>query len=747
MVKKHSPSRLQHGFAVGVIVLLALAITAPGFAQTPQFRTQVEIVQLQVSVAGSDGRHIRDLEVDDFVLRVDGDLRDLVAVYEVDLNEVIDPDRPDDTYVPPAGWRQFLLFFDFTFSTKAGILRAREAATRFVTESTHPRDLIAVATYSSVGGLKLVSPFTADKSQVVDALASFGLANAQHIIDPAGFSVEPLSEAFAIESAQANEPDVTSDGQGDQINALAATVLDELFAVSFAAEADDFRRYREQVVNYADQLVGLGALLQATSGRKHVMLFSAGFSDEVLTGQSLDELAEDVQRINTQGALGMASVNSETRFGSVDLRNSLQDAVDNFRHSDVVFHAFDVGGLGNDRRDDTFARTQSGKQALTYIAESTDGTIHWNTNNLLPELEEVADQTSQYYVIAYRKDVMDPPVVELDLEIRRPGARIVAAPSRFAPPPSYVDMDEAQRQLQLAEFIAKGIEEEDMTFDIQAVPFVGKGQVSRVAVVMEIPFEQLRAIADAREDGNAELDLLGYVLDEKGEMRDLFSRRVSLSVDRIGESLPGLPFRYYDMLWSLPGKHRVRVLVRDARVGRLSTRTVELDVPSYTSPNAILVSGPVAVDADHPGLMMRGFDAASPPAHRVGGPVGYPFVLGDQEITPQVYTVVQPGGTAHFMMVSYNIARHPFTGQTQTMLAARFIGETGSEVEFHGLRLVGRHYDPEADSTTMVVEAQLPADMTPGAYLLEIDLVDAIGGQTVQQVLPMVVTGARLESE
>ncbi len=739
--------RAPRALAVGLVILTAASAAATSLAQTPQFRTQVEIVQLQVAVAGSDDRHIRGLEADDFILRVDGDLRDLVAVYEVDLNEVIEDGRQDDTYVPPAGWRQFLLFFDFTFSTKAGILRAREAATRFVTESTHPRDLIAVASYSSVGGLKLVSPFTADKSQIVDALAGFGLSNAQHIVDPAGFSVEPITEAFEIESSQVASNDTDGDGQADQLNALQQTVLDELFAVSFATEADDFRRYREQVVNYADQLVGLGSLLQATSGRKHVMLFSAGFSDEVLTGQSLDELAEDIQRINTQGALGMASVNSETRFGSIDLRDSLQKAVENFRHSDVVFHAFDVGGLGNQQRDDTFARTQSGKQALTYIADSTDGTIHWNTNNLFAELEEVEQETSQYYVIAYRKRPEDPPIVDLDLSINRPGARIVAAPTRFAPPPAYADMDEAQRQLQLAEFVTKGIEEEDMTFDIRAVPFVGRGAVSRVAVVMEVPYQQLRDIADARGDGAAELDLLGYVLDDQGQMRDLFSRRVSLNVDRITQNMAGLPFRYYDLLWSYAGRQRVRVLVRDAEVGRLSTRTVDVDVPAYNDAQSVLVSGPVAIDADHPGLMMRGFDAASPPSHRQGGPVAYPFVLGEQEITPQVYTVAEPGGKIHFMMVSYHVARHPFTGQTQTTLASRFIGEVGAAAEFDGLKLVGRNYDPESDSTTMVVEAQLPADMAPGAYLLEIDLVDAIGGQTVQQVLPLVISSGAMESD
>lgn len=723
--------------AIAGAALLAVAL-ATGIAsgQTPQFRTTVEIVQLQVQLADSTGRHIPNLEPSDFALRVDGELRDLVAVYEVDLRRESSEDPSD--YVPPAGWRQFLLFFDFSFSTRQGVLRAQEAARKFVEGMVHPRDLIGVATFTTVGGLKLVSPFTADRAQVLSALNTFGLHQGQHIVDPAGFAVEPFQDLLEMELARSTDNDF--DGDDDTRTPAQQSALEELFAVTFDSSAQDFRRYRERVVNYTDQLAALGPLLQAANGRKHVVLFTAGFDDKVLTGQSLDELAEDRQRIDTQGVLGLAAVNSETRFGSIDVRDSLQRAVENFRRSDVVFHAFDVGGVGNERRDDTFATTQSGKQGLAYIADATNGTVTWNANDLAPYLGKLAEDTAQYYVIAYRKMPQDGLVVELDLEILRPGAKVVAAPKRFAPPPAYTEMDEAQRQLQLAEFIAKGIEQEDMTFDVRAVPFVGKGRVSRVAVVLEVPFQQLEAIAKARGDGKAELDMLGYVLDEAGEMRDLFSRRARLDVDRITQNLTGLPFRYYDLLWSLPGDQRVRVLVRDAQVGMLSTRTVDVHVPAFEITQGVLVSGPVAIDAAHPGLMMRGIDAANPPVSREGGPVAYPFVLGEHEVTPEVYTVARPGGTSTFMLVAYNMTRHPFTGQTQTNLDARLIDELGNERPLAELRLIGREYDAETDSTTLVAEAVLPATLAPGAYLIEIDLVDAVSGQVVQQVLPLLVS-------
>ena len=731
-----------------VVAATAALLTAPmvslaGVAaaqQRPHFRTTVEVVQMQVAVADSRGDHIPGLTKDDFRLRVNGKVRDITAVYEVDLRPTPDPDL--DEYMPPAGWRQWLLFFDFSFSTRRGILRARDTAREFVTKLTNPRDLIAVATYSTVGGLRLVSPFTADRGQVLDAIEAFGLNRSDMIVDPAGFAVQPIAELLDMETGN---PEVVTDPEelqrGSQFD-----VNNAIFEYLSATQASDFRRYREEVVNYADGLRALGMMLRAAQGRKQVLLFSSGFDDKVLSGQTLDELANDAQLIQQGQSF---AVNSETRFGSADLRDSLMQALENLRAADTVFHVVDTSGLGDERLDDTasatrtgktFSAAQTGKQGLALLAEGTNGTIAWNANDLMPALADLAERTSRYYVLAYRKSNEDPDVVDIDVDVLRPGAKVVAAPRRLAPPPAYGQMDEAQRQLQLAEYISKGIEEENMIFDVRAVAFVGSRRISRVAVVVEVPFQQLEAIAAARGDGKAELDILGYIVDPDGQMRDLFSRRVALDVKRMSKSMAGLPFRYYDLLWALAGEHHVRVLVRDAKVGMLSTRTQTVAVPNFLNAQGLVVSGPVAVDAEHPGLIMRGLDPSSPPEHRQGGPVHYPFVIGDTEVTPEVYTLARPGGACHFMLVAHNLARHPFTGQVQTAVNAEAIDESGGKHALAGIQLVARSFDPETNATTMLFEAKLPGDLGAGAYLLQIDLIDAIAGQTVEQAMPFLVT-------
>jgi VWFA-related protein len=725
-----SGSRLPTATAVAAALLLATPLSSVA-QQRPQFRATVEVVQLQVSVADARGDHAANLSREDFVLRVDGRVRDLTAIYEVDLREV-QPEEEEDRFIPAGGWRQFLLFFDFSFTTKQGTRRAQRAAEQFVREFVHPKDLIAVATYSTVGGLTLVSPFTGDRGQVLDAIGGFGLNRSQFIVDPVGFAVSPLGDALTMQVGRTPESDPNS--QRAQLeNLIEQTLLTGYLDV----ERADFRRYREEATNYVDQLTELGTLLTATRGRKHVLLFSAGFDDSVLSGESLDELSNDAALLQSGQSY---NINTESRFGSADLRQSLDDAMQNLQASDTVFHAFDVGGLGNDAVDDTFRTTTSGKQALSYIADGTNGTIAWNSNDLTPFLADLAEATSRYYVLAYRKDPGDPAVVQLDVDVRTPGVRVTAAPRRFSPPPAYVDMDAAQRQLQLGEYISKGIEEENMTFDVRAVPFAGDRRVNRVAVLVELPFEQLRALSELRGDAATELDILGYVLGDDGQMRDLFSRRVKLDLNRMVGRMDGLPFRYYDLLWAPPGEHRVRVLVRDTEAGLLSTRTMSINVPTYHSAPGLIVSGPVPIDWDHPGLLMRGIDAAAPPAHRQGGPVAYPFVLGGQELTPEVYTLADRGGSFHFMMVAHNLGRHPFTGEEQASIKARAIDQFGTEHEIERIRLLDRSYDPQSDGTTLLVEVGLPNDLGEGGYLLEIDLVDAIGDDTVQTTLPFLIT-------
>jgi VWFA-related protein len=738
---------IRHALLLVAVGGLVVSVGAPpsalgvGQERVPQavFGARVELVQIQVQVEDSRGNFVSGLSPSDFRLTVDGQPRNVSIAYEVDLRGDRTANLEPDPTMPPAAWRQFLLFFDLSFTTPRGILAARDAAREFVSTQVHPNDLISVATFNLVSGLRMLCPFTLDRAQALDAVETMGLARAMSITDPAGFAFVPVFEEI---NSLRRDPgmDLGEASPGTGGGPGAAVDPFEVFRATFAdASRADFRRYREEVNEYIDQIGRLGDMLQAVRGRKHVVFFSAGFSDEVLTGQSLEEFAEDSEAIQQNRVW---EVDSEKRFGSSDLRQSMQVALDSLRSADAVIHTVDTTGLpgGAEVRGGTYQDAVGGRGALNYLASGTSGTVSWNRNDFSIAMKEIEESTSTFYVIAYALEEDDPKIVELDVQVTTAGARVVSAPSRFAPPPGYAELDPTQQQLQLAEIISKGVEPEGFSFDIEAIPFAGDNDISRVAVVVEVPWLDLQAFAAPRGDNKAEVEILGYTLDDGGAMIDFFSRKVNLDLERMGAMDPanGVPFRYYDMLWAIPGHYHVRVLLRDTKAGNLGTRTVPVLVPKFNS-NQLLMSGPIFIDSKRPGLVMRGVDPNDPPDRKQSGPVAYPFIIGEKELTPYVLPSVAPGEACQFYAVTHHLSRDIVSGETQVTITAEAIDLQGNAHVIDNISLVSENYDADSDATMLLLQAQMPGDFPRGTYTLKFTVLDGLSGTQAEGDVPFTI--------
>jgi VWFA-related protein len=734
-----------HLFLLGATIAMLLASAgAPSPAlggeqdrsRQAVFGARVDLVQIQVQVEDSNGNFVSGLTPSDFRLRVDGSPRDVAVAYEVDLRGSREVNLEPDPTMPPAAWRQFLLFFDLSYTTPRGILEARNAAYEFVSSEIHPNDLISVATFNLVSGLQMICPFTLDRAQALDAINMMGLNRAMSINDPAGFAFRPMSsvvDSFALERGVERE-------RGRESGAGVGVAAEVIQSAYVEAARSDFRRYREEVTGYVDQLALLGDTLRAVRGRKHVVYFSSGFSDDVLTGQSLDQFARDSELVQQNR---MAEVSTEDRFGSADLRSSMDVALDALRSADAVIHVVDTLGLSpvSDVRAAASGEVSSGgRDALNYLADGTSGTVSWNRNDFSLAMREIEESTSTFYVIAYALDEDDPDVVELEVEVDRAGANVASAPSRFAPPHAYGEMNQVQQQLQLAEIISKGVEPDGFSFNVEAVPFVGENDVSRVAVVVEVPWPDLQAFAAPRGDNKTEVEILGYTLDEAGAMIDYFSRKVNLDLDRMSRMDPenGVPFRFYDMLWAIPGRYHVRVLLRDIAAGQLGTRTVPVAVPRFSA-QQLLMSGPIFIDSKRPGLVMKGIDPSQPPERKESGPVAYPFVVGDRELTPYVHPSVAPGETCQFYAVTHHLAKDMFSGQVQATVLAEAVDTQGNTSPIDNVALVNQSYDAASDATMLLLEAQIPGNLPRGVYSLKFTVSDGIANAQAAGTTPFIV--------
>ncbi len=728
-------SRLVSLVALLGIAALLLPSISSGSQRRPQFRTGVDVIQIQV-VVEDDGNFVSGLQASDFALEVNGQSRDITTVYEVDLGA--DADGGERRARPPAAWRQWILFFDAGFNSPKGVREAQLAAINFIENQALPDDLIGVAGFAPIYGVRLLVPLTSDRQQVLDGIATLGLESAAHNVDRAGLIADTMRAGYLA------DPDfATTDinAEVDQQDLIAEEIIGDIIRNVNGLEV---QQYTAVVTDYTERLGNdLADVLATIRGRKQVIFFSKGFADSVLSGASLDSLSD--RAANMQSNAGEALANAagdESRFGSADVREALDDAGKAFRAADAVIHVVDPSGVGGERDSGlasggrgagSFGQSGGSHSALSAIAAATGGTTTWNTNNLSEAIGDLEASTRRYYVLAFPRGQRDAGILDLDLEVTRSGAKVSSAPETIASPIHYTDMSEVQKQMQLAEFIGKEFDESDLAVDIDVVPFAGQDPISRVAVVVEVPWEQLEELADAGDDDNVELEIYTYALNGAGTIVDLTNYQIGLNIDQMKKGpQKDLPFRYYDLLWAVPGEHRVRVIVRDREVGRISALTEKLTVPQHAGGPLTMV-GPVSIDYLHPGMVMEGMDPTAPPEHKANGPNTFPFYVGDIKLTPAAAAITTGGGIQQFYLVVHNLSRNPFNGQiSDPGLAVDFKDPAGNSLSLARVALIESSHDADTGGTQMLLGAELPTGLASGYYSLTVIITDPVGGAQTQ---------------
>jgi len=78
--------------------------------------------------------------------------------------------HPATNGAPPAERRRFVLFFDFSQLQMDGRREAVAEAKRWIRETMQPEDLVLLAAYASLKGLKRLTPFTSDRAILLAAI-------------------------------------------------------------------------------------------------------------------------------------------------------------------------------------------------------------------------------------------------------------------------------------------------------------------------------------------------------------------------------------------------------------------------------------------------------------------------------------------------------------------------------------------------------------------------------------------------
>lgn len=529
--------------------LPALALLAALTAQELKFEASSQLVVVNVTVKGKDGRPVNGLTRNDFRVFEDGKPVNIAVFEHQELAREVLPAIPIPAPAPVAlpeneepvqkpdyrDKRLLVLFFDFSSLPQLDQIRAKEAAAEFLAKRVTSSDLIALYTFSA--RLKKVVDFTADRELLLRAVQSFGAAN----------SVE--AEATVAEVVESEEDEA------------AAAVADE---TEFAIFNTDRK---------LGALEDLAKELAPIPEKKAVIYFSSGVGKNGMDNQS-----------QLQSAVNMA-VRSGVSIYPIDVRGLIAMAP---AGGAAQASPRGTGVFSGAQQRQARERVNDQQETLFTLAADTGGKALLDSNDLVFGIENAQKDVESYYSVAYYapNSSRDGRFRKIRVEVAgRKDLKLDYRPGYYADK-VWKQFDSSDKERQLSEAMSLGNPVTELPLAVEMLYFrLEKGRYY-VPIAIKIPGSQIEV-----KSGKTDLDFLGNVRDSKG--RTVASLRDAIKIKLPEGAAEKLAQRslLYDAAFQLaPGEYRLKVLARENQTGKLGTFEGKFTVPDLDQGGAAAVS-------------------------------------------------------------------------------------------------------------------------------------------------------------
>jgi VWFA-related protein len=693
-----------------LLVSLGAGLAAGAARQGFDEATSVVVVEVPVSVVRGD-EPVRGLSAADFEL-YDGRKEQRITGFEVvDLAAAAAAGGAAPTPATVAGRRHFLLLFDLTYSEPSAIVKARQAARKLVRESLQRTDLVAVATYSTAGGPKIVLGFTPDRRQAEYAIDTLGLPKlGERHPDPLGLLFAPATEGGGLQqpaSGPRNEKD--------------EAVTEALKDLARSESRSDRQVQANQVTAMTRSLADLAHLMGSVAGRKYVVYLSQGFDSSLVLGSTDEQAAAETHAAAASGELW--TIDSEKRFGSTKTTGDLSRMLDEFRRADCAIESIDIGGLTAGA--DAGVQHAGGKDSLFMMANQTGGELFHNTNDLGAAMGSLLKRTSVTYILAFQPEGLptDGKYHPLKVKLKNDrGLRVVYRPGYYAPRP-YSQKSALERQVAAAGMVLGGSTGGRIATAVLAAPFPIAGQQAYVPVLIEIDGKGL--LAGTKDV--AQTEVYAYALDEQGTIHDHFGQVLGIDLSKVRGVLEKGGVKFYGHLDLDPGRYVVRVLVRNGVNGEASVSAVPLSVPAFDKGEGTLLP-PLVADGSNRWLILR----------EGGGreklrQVPFPFMNGEQPFLPAARPVVAAGGEASLVLMASGLGAGDLAVRGQ-VFGADGAARPGGEVALRGRAGAAQGLDH-------LLATFKPGSLPAGDYTLVVTLTDPATRRELTSSIPFAVAG------
>jgi VWFA-related protein len=725
-MKKHIFNHSVLVFIFAVILWAALSqFSFNIFPQTRQeplrYEVEVILVEIPLYVVDKKGNPVLDLKPEDVTIYENGK-RQKTTHFVLVQND--SPQIASIVREYPAARRQFLLFFDFAFATPAKIVKARQASLNFIKEKILPNDLVAVVTYSAIGGLRILSHFTNDREHLFSIVNTLGLVElGQRTYGPLGFTFPDFMQ-------------ISTDPMLLDASGLSDGELEFMKALERAKEkTEDI--YSAHVSDFVGEFEKLSKALSSIRGRKHIIYFSEGFDSRVITGKSLDELSKDVDEFIEQR--GVPTSDKDSRFGDTGLRMKLYDALKLIASSDCPIHTIDIGGIRTQAGTVTkfegaatdLTSIRRGQDTLTVLSRETGGQVYKNVNRLDEPLENLLQITNTYYILGYypKDKKKEGKYRKIKIKTDRRDIKISYRKGYYEAKP-YKEYSNLEKRLQLIEYIVKDIARSEIPFDSFVSAFRGREGICRVPVFLKFPGSQFR-----EKKKRIKFEIYGYAISSAGVFRDFFHQTLEISPNQ-AKLDQGL--KYFDLHLVHPGDYKIRLIVRDADTGEIGSQFQEISVPDYDN-GELGLSGPVFIQPESGWLLTRGYDPKKPTGRKVGVnlPLDYPYILDNKPFIPGVVPYFYGSSPVQFYVRVYNLKVHPVTKVPQTEMNFEIVDAEGNSTPLRNVGLVKNPTQLEPGVFDILFQANL-GYLSSGYYQLKLSFKDIMSNQMAVSKTPFI---------
>ncbi|HKU74315.1 MAG TPA: VWA domain-containing protein [Pyrinomonadaceae bacterium] len=690
------------------LFVLLVAVCSVATGQEPEvIRTKTELVQTAITVLDKKGNFVEGLKREQFELVVDGKPRPVTfferiaagSAREQELTTLADPTNNTTTTptVAPSRvpGRTIVFFIDDLHLSPDSMNRTRMMLQHFLDREMNSKDNVAIV--SASGQIGFLEQFTNNRA-VLDAAMSRLISRMYDVNGYSAGNNTKMTEymAFTIDTAKTD-----------------AKVLN-FYVEECMKGASTFRKARSQLA-----VIRTSCETQVKNSARAVLMQAAQITQN--TYNSLESVMRSAARAPGRKLAFLISDGFLLDAGphAAAVRDKLDHVIDAAQRGGVVVYTIHSAGLvnstfmdpGNKRPFDSQGRLdiasigelEANQDALSAIAHDTGGRALRGTNYFDRWVTTVLDETSNYYVVAWRpesdeerqpkfRNVKITVVGQPELTVRAPKG-YVAGPTP-APPatannnPKTPKTSETELRDALSDFYPESGLPTLLSLTYLNTPANGLVVTSSIEI-------------SAR--GASTIKLAGVVLNDKGKIASSFKNQLNIEPAKSGDS-GSIFYNHHTPL--APGIYQFRVAARDEKSGRVGSAIQWIVIPDLTKSqltlSSVLLGGQLLQDR----YVQLSVDHSFPRASQMGYWLFVYNAKRDAHGNPQ-------------LTVQTQVLRD---GQTVLSSPQRRVNNSG----------------PDAERIPFGEELALKT-LAPGRYDLKVIVTDAVAGTSTSQLADFIV--------